>query len=65
MSRFAFLQAEWPDVHDTAARAEALAIPDSRTACFHARRGLERWFTSAQVDDLVSVLTRVRARAVA
>ena len=41
MSNFVFLQAEWPDLHDAASKAEALAYPDARTACFHARRGLE------------------------
>ncbi len=41
MSNFAFLQAEWPDLHNAASKAEALAYPDARTACFHARRGLE------------------------
>ena len=41
MSNFAFLRAEWPDLHDAATKAEALAYPDARTACFHARRGLE------------------------
>ena len=41
MSNFAFLKAEWPDLHDAASKAEALAYPDARTACFHARRGLE------------------------
>jgi len=41
MSNFAFLKPEWPDLHDAASKAEALAYPDARTACFHARRGLE------------------------
>ena len=41
MSQFDFLRAEWPDLHDAASKAEALAYPDARTACFHARRGLE------------------------
>lgn len=40
-SNFAFLQTEWPALHDAASKAEALAYPDARTACFHARRGLE------------------------
>ncbi|MCX6980544.1 MAG: DEAD/DEAH box helicase family protein [Verrucomicrobia bacterium] len=40
-SQFAFLQSEWPALHDAATKAEALAHPDARTACFHARRGLE------------------------
>ena len=42
MSNFAFLQLEWPTLHDAATKAEALAYPDARTACFHARRGLEQ-----------------------
>jgi type I restriction enzyme R subunit len=41
MSNFPFLRAEWPDLQDTATKAEALAYPDARTACFHARRALE------------------------
>ena len=41
MSNFTFLKTEWPDLHDAASKAEALAYPDARTACFHARRGLE------------------------
>ena len=40
-SNFDFLQMEWPALHDAASKAEALAYPDARTACFHARRGLE------------------------
>jgi len=41
MSNFAFLQAEWPAVHEAAARAEAAVHSDPRTACFYARRTLE------------------------
>ena len=41
MSNFAFLKTEWPELHDAASKAEALAYPDSRTACFYARRALE------------------------
>jgi len=41
MSNFAFLKAEWPDLHDAARKAEALVYPDSRSSCFHARRALE------------------------
>lgn len=40
-SNFIFLQAEWPALHESATKAEAVAYPDARTACFHARRGLE------------------------
>jgi len=41
MSNFGFLKDEWPDVHESAARAESHAYPDPRTACFYARRSLE------------------------
>lgn len=41
MSQFDFLRGEWPDLHAAASQAEALAYHDARTACFHARRGLE------------------------
>lgn len=40
-SNFAFLQLEWSDIHEAGTRAEASALPDPRTACFQARRGLE------------------------
>jgi type I restriction enzyme, R subunit len=40
-THFAFLQPEWPNVYEAAARAEATAYPDPRTACFYARRALE------------------------
>ena len=40
-SNFTFLQLEWPDVHEAAAKAEAFAHSDARTACFQARRGVE------------------------
>ncbi len=29
MSNFTFLQTEWPDLHDAASKAEALAHPDA------------------------------------
>ena len=41
MSNFTFLKAEWPDVHEAAIKAEALAYSDARSACFYARRTLE------------------------
>jgi type I restriction enzyme R subunit len=41
MSNFAFLQSEWPGVHDAALRAEQAAHPDPRAACFYARYALE------------------------
>ena len=41
MSNFGFLQAEWPELFESATKAEALVYPDARTACFYARRTLE------------------------
>jgi type I restriction enzyme R subunit len=41
VSNFGFLKAEWPEIFESAAKAEALALPDTRTACFYARRALE------------------------
>jgi type I restriction enzyme, R subunit len=41
MSNFAFLKAEWSELHDATSKAEAMAYPDSRAACFYARRSLE------------------------
>ena len=41
MSNFAFLQAEFPAVHDAARQAEAHAHGDPRAACFCTRRALE------------------------
>src|SRR5579862_811857 len=46
MSNFTFLKGEWPELHEAAKRAETLALPDPRGACFYARRALElavRW----------------------
>ncbi len=41
MSNFGFLQNEWPQIYESAVKAESFAIPDPGTACFHARRTLE------------------------
>ena len=41
MSNFAFLQTEWPALHESAIRVEETAHTDARTACFYARRTLE------------------------
>jgi type I restriction enzyme R subunit len=41
MSTFAFLKVEWPEIHEAAAKAEAAAVPDPRTACFYASRAIE------------------------
>jgi type I restriction enzyme, R subunit len=38
---FQFLKAEWPKLYQAAAKAETLAYPDPRTACFYTRRALE------------------------
>lgn len=40
-SNFSFLHAGWPNLGESAARAEAAAYSDPRTACFYARRTLE------------------------
>lgn len=40
-TNFAFLKNEWPDIYETAAKAENLANTDPGTTCFHARRALE------------------------
>jgi type I restriction enzyme R subunit len=41
MNNFDFLQSEWPALFESASKAEAAVFPDSRTACFYARRTLE------------------------
>ncbi len=41
MSNFAFLKAEWLELHDAATKAEGLVYPDARAACFYTRRALE------------------------
>ena len=41
MSNFAFLQTEWPLLHESAVKAEGMAHTDARAACFYARRTLE------------------------
>ena len=41
MSNFAFLQIEWPLLHESAKRVEETANTDARTSCFYARRTLE------------------------
>lgn len=38
---FQFLKAEWSKLYEAAAKAESLAYPDPRTACFYSRRALE------------------------
>lgn len=41
MSNFTFLKSEWPELHESAVKAESLAASDPRTSCFYARRVLE------------------------
>ncbi len=41
MSQFSYLQPEFPEVFESAHRAEALVNSDPRAACFYARRSLE------------------------
>lgn len=51
MSNFSFLQSEWPQVFESAAKAESLVYPDPRAACFYARRALEfavQWLYKAE-----------------
>jgi len=38
---FQFLKTEWSKVYEASAKAESLAYPDPRTACFYSRRALE------------------------
>lgn len=42
MSNFAFLQAEWPELYQTARRVEQYVQSDPRSACFYGRRALEQ-----------------------
>jgi len=41
-SNFQWPKAEWPDLFESASKAEALAFADARTACFYSRRTLEQ-----------------------
>jgi type I restriction enzyme R subunit len=41
MSNFAFLRAEWPEIFESASKADGLIGFDPRTSCFYARRALE------------------------
>ena len=41
MSQFAFIQKEWPELFDSATKAESSVHQDARTACFYSRRTLE------------------------
>ena len=51
MSNFAFLQTEWPMLHESATKAEGLANADPRAACFYARRALELAVTWLYTHD--------------
>lgn len=41
MSNFTFLEAEWPELYDSAVKVESLVRTDARSCCFYARRTLE------------------------
>jgi type I restriction enzyme, R subunit len=41
MSNFDFLSPEWPEVYESATKAEAAMVTDPRIACFYARHALE------------------------
>lgn len=56
MSNFAFLQTEWPQLFAEAQKAEALVYPDPRTACFYARRALEKALQWAYKSDATLTL---------
>ena len=40
-TNFGFLQSEWPQIYESAVKAESFVFPDPGTACIHARRTLE------------------------
>jgi type I restriction enzyme R subunit len=40
-TNFGFLQPEWPQIYESAVKAESFVFPDPGTACIHARRTLE------------------------
>ena len=70
MSNFAFLKGEWPELHASAIRGEALSLTDPRGACFYARRTLElavNWLythdptLSPAYDDNLSALLHASA----
>jgi type I restriction enzyme, R subunit len=52
---FQFLRKEWPELYEAATKAENLAHPDPRAACFYSRRTLElaiNWLYSIE-DNLI------------
>ena len=75
MSNFAFLESEWPQIYEAAARAEASVYPDPRAACFYARRALElavKWLYKADTrltlpyqDNLAALLAEPSFQTVA
>lgn len=56
MTQFAFLQSEWPQVFEAAARVEVAANSDPRAACFYARRALELAVSWAYKHDAALVV---------
>ena len=73
MGNFTFLQAEWPELHQTARQVERYVQSDPRSACFYARRTLEqavqwlydhdRSFTLPYDTTLVAMLNAASFRA--
>ncbi|MUL37883.1 DUF4145 domain-containing protein [Gloeocapsopsis dulcis] len=56
---FQFLKTEWSKVYEAAAKAESLAYPNPRTACFYSRRTLEiavTWLFEYDKPDLSAFL---------
>ena len=75
MSNFAFLESEWPQIYEAAARAEASVYPDPRAGCFYARRAMElavKWLYKADTrltlpyqDNLAALLAEPSFQTVA
>ena len=69
---FQFLRAEWPDVHEAAAKAAAAVHPDPRAACLYGSpftdvtpRGPDGLFTPPELTELLAILDDVRSAALA
>jgi type I restriction enzyme, R subunit len=64
-SQFQFLNGEWSQISEAAAKAETLAYPDPRAACFYSRRALEltvNWLYSADESLLEPYREDLNAR---
>jgi type I restriction enzyme, R subunit len=58
-SNFHFLSPQWPTLAESAAKVEAFAHADPRTACFWARRTLELTLSS-EAWSILSLASRAR-----